>query len=404
MKDSTTKAQAPTKLFIGGIERSGTTVLASALARYLNGVAIPEAQFKKFLLASDTGPEVMRDVRQSMRFRLWDLPYQEYQAASGAETFDCIVDHMLAKHGIATPALTIDHTPENCGCGAELLAAFPEACLIHITRDPRAVISSLMRTDWGVPTLGDALSYWRKRNALAERAFALAEGSLGARVATLSYEELCDAPDKTLARLCDALVLTRLRLNPLGRHWCHAIRKLNTNASQTCLATIFNGAPSCRRLTLSVLRRNCQRHRLGVSTGFNPGQPKAACRVHRCRQGRGSGSGPDFVADGRAWTELICRLGQARRLRSPKEIALVVLEIIRRIVPQFCTKRVKGRRRAVNRKRFGDLTHPLWRESQRMCHRRLQSVGRAGPIGEMIALRNGGGSRMVRHHTGASGQ
>ncbi len=208
MKESTKEALALTKLFIGGIERSGTTVLASALARYLNGVAIPEAQFKKFLLASEAGPEVMRDVRQSMRFRLWDLPHQEYQAASGAETFDCIVNHMLAKHGIATPALTIDHTPENCGCGAELLAAFPAACLIHITRDPRAVISSLMRTDWGVPTLGDALSYWRKRNALAERAFALAEGSFGARVATLSYEELCDAPDETLARLCGALGVT----------------------------------------------------------------------------------------------------------------------------------------------------------------------------------------------------
>lgn len=181
-------------IFVGGIERSGTTVLATALARYTGGVALPESQFKKLLVGAErTGKESWATLQRNFRYRLWDLPYiaPPLPERSGSQVFLDITDVLLRAHGLEEKQLLIDHTPENCGVVTTLLREFELSVFVHVVRDPRAVIASLLRTDWNLGSVPRALAYWQARNELSERAFAATQAG-ETRVLTVRYEELCN--------------------------------------------------------------------------------------------------------------------------------------------------------------------------------------------------------------------
>lgn len=188
-------------IFVGGIERSGTTIIAAALARHTGGVALPEAQFKKLLVGRDQfARRDLRQLRRHFRFRLWDLALDEsgLLGRSGREVYSQLADQMLVRHGLPLGGVIIDHTPENTGLLPGLLDAFDGLGLVHVVRDPRAVIASLLRTDWNLPDIDRALAFWHERNRLAEIALVAAEND--SRIVTLRYEEFCEDPLMRLDR------------------------------------------------------------------------------------------------------------------------------------------------------------------------------------------------------------
>lgn len=95
---------------------------------------------------------------------------------------------------------TIDFLPA-------LARLFPGARFIVIHRDPRAVVASLLAMGRKDPTQkAHPVSYmrhWRKQVVLA-RAFA-EDPAHGRRLAAVRFEDLCETPEKELARLCDFL-------------------------------------------------------------------------------------------------------------------------------------------------------------------------------------------------------
>jgi hypothetical protein len=95
---------------------------------------------------------------------------------------------------------TIDFLPA-------LARLFPEARFIVIHRDPRAVVTSLLAMGRKDETQkAHAVSYmrhWRKQVVLAQ-AFA-ADRSYGPRLAGIRFEDLCAKPGLELARICESL-------------------------------------------------------------------------------------------------------------------------------------------------------------------------------------------------------
>jgi hypothetical protein len=98
-----------------------------------------------------------------------------------------------------------DKTPLNTLYLEWLDAMFPDACYVHVLRDGRAVVESLVR-NWG--DLNDEASLlkgceiWRER---VHRARRFCASRARGRSIEIRYEELVDDPGSTLVRVADLL-------------------------------------------------------------------------------------------------------------------------------------------------------------------------------------------------------
>lgn len=202
-------------VFIGGCERSGTTLLGAMLGGHPSYVCVPEMQFKFDLLrlSSNGGGEKM-DKASSLRalykrssFRIWDLPIElgslPHESVSYRECINWLVTAYGEKVAKPTPTVWIDHTPKNARYAATLFQAFPDASMIHIVRDGRAVAASVLPLDWGPNEIEPAARFWAERLAYG----LTAESRWPDKVVRVHYEDLVQAPEPTLQKLCAAIDL-----------------------------------------------------------------------------------------------------------------------------------------------------------------------------------------------------
>jgi hypothetical protein len=214
-------------IFIGGVERSGTTLLASLLGAGQKYTATPESQFKRAMLlhwnrcrARDRYPNTGawgREVAAHRRFRHWGVAmrrwYQLPPETPLAERLASLVaDYAEQRQALNGPEAWIDHSPENIRYAAALGAAFPEVRFVHLVRDGRAVAASQMPLPWGPNHILDAAAGWVKTVALG----LAAEQAMPERVLRLHYETLVRQPESTLRWLCARLGLTYDPRMPLG--------------------------------------------------------------------------------------------------------------------------------------------------------------------------------------------
>ena len=198
-------------VFIGGCHRSGTTLLGSMLGAHSDCLCVPESHFKVAALSAHlargtTGASRVLDaISKDWRFRLWevDIPsasvFEGELGGSCAGLIEWIVSRYGERVGKPAPRIWVDHTPSNVRHAATLLEAFPDAQMIHIVRDGRAVAASLLPLDWGPNRIDRAAHLWVEMvgHGLA------AEAHWGAaRVARVRYEDLVQEPHAALARLC----------------------------------------------------------------------------------------------------------------------------------------------------------------------------------------------------------
>ena len=90
-----------------------------------------------------------------------------------------------------------DKTPTLARYLPELAGIWENACFIHVIRDPRSVVASLVRVPFGPKTVKDAAWHWR--------AMLTACRTSGRRVRhyiEIHYESLIRAPETELRRLC----------------------------------------------------------------------------------------------------------------------------------------------------------------------------------------------------------
>ena len=192
-------------IFIGGAGRSGTTLLRVMLDSHPHIACGPELK---------VGPTLAR---------LW-LDCQTGYAANlralhlGSQDVNRILADTLAaflapfQQATGKPRIA-EKTPGNVLFFGPLHHLFPESPLVHVIRDGRDVVASLLGVDWTGPD-GHPVSY--TRNARAAAAYWVASVQAGRQVAAIDpgvreqyievrYENLVTDPEGELRRLLDFL-------------------------------------------------------------------------------------------------------------------------------------------------------------------------------------------------------
>ncbi|MCP3958750.1 MAG: sulfotransferase [bacterium] len=199
-------------LFIVGCPRSGTTLLAAMLGAGPGCVAVPESQFLPECRGAldrgeidDNARSVFSWIQRHPRFRLWGLDPDpavlpsEGGPAALTRVMEWLAGQWAGSVDRADAVVWIDHTPTHVRWGDTLLDLFPEARLVHLVRDGRAVAASLRPLDWGPGEPVAAARWWESRVAPG---LAL-ETSRPDRVARARFEDLVADPEPALRRVCD---------------------------------------------------------------------------------------------------------------------------------------------------------------------------------------------------------
>lgn len=194
-------------IFVGGVERSGTTMLGSMLGTPATYICPPEMPFKTTILDSDQdrwSPMQLRELVLSdpkTELQGWRIAEQDwrFENASSSQAVVEIVRGYARLVDRADPAVWIDHTPNNARRALTLMRAFPDARFIHVVRDGRAVAASLRKLEWGPNTMRRAARFW-----LEGLSFGLAaESAFADRSIRVRYEDVVADPIATLREICE---------------------------------------------------------------------------------------------------------------------------------------------------------------------------------------------------------
>lgn len=192
--------------FIVGCGRSGTSLLRGLLNGHPE-VAIPlESLFiPDFLRKAD---ELTTDRLRSMivrepELREWGLQVDSSDLRDCQTVGDMVAQLHVQYAGEQGKRRWGNKTPRFVRWLDLLHLHFPEAYFIHVVRDPRAVASSLIRSDVHRSTALHAARRWQ-RDVAAGLEFERAAPSFSLRV---RYEDLARAPGEVLAEVCQFLGL-----------------------------------------------------------------------------------------------------------------------------------------------------------------------------------------------------
>jgi len=209
-----------TPIFIVGVQRSGTTLLAAMLASHSNLSCGPETHF--FRRLSQIGSKSLCDEKTwpkpAVNF-ICSISHTDY---SGNPNKLLIDKYRLTKQDIGnflegkSPSIPhilssvtdqymrgmgkrrwVEKTPDHINYLGMIRNYYPDSLIIHIIRDPRDVALSLLKLPWGVKTYLEALLFWQRQIRSFERFSSVDELTY-----TLRYEDLIVSPREVLLKLC----------------------------------------------------------------------------------------------------------------------------------------------------------------------------------------------------------
>jgi hypothetical protein len=179
--------------FIGGAPRSGLTLLRRFLAAH------PQT-----CCGSDTGVPVAI-VRQARDFAMTLGTLHENEFRLDGSAVRSIFGRLLADCFSAPAARVVcEKTPINIVVFEDLAAMLPSARFIHVVRDGRDVVASLLQRNWRDPRTGAKFDYVAEIAAAARYWTSLAEVGLraertiGDKLLRIRYEDLVTDPDAIL--------------------------------------------------------------------------------------------------------------------------------------------------------------------------------------------------------------
>jgi hypothetical protein len=236
-------------IFVVGAPRSGTTFLAGAIAAQPRLVDLGEVQPVKAAIP-----------------KLASLPERE-----AASRFRRILDR-VRRLGLSAHLRGIEQTPETAFVLGAVLQAYPEAQAVHIVRDGRDVVCSLLERGWlsagrggrddTHATYGAHVRFWvepdradefvdasdAKRAAWAWRRYVTAARGEDERRLEVRYEDLSADPRGTAGRLARALDLDADALaNALSRAHDRSVGRWRRDLTAEQLAEVEQEAGALLR-------------------------------------------------------------------------------------------------------------------------------------------------------------
>lgn len=199
-------------IFIGGCDRSGTTMLGDILGASTGAFATPESQWvhqmapQQHLGIFGSQAALLDWLCAEFRFAVWGLdrerdlddlrlPLDEPRACVEAILRRYLERNLPEK--AATP-VWVDHTPDNMRYYPVLHTLFPDARFIHIIRDGRAVYQSVRHLNWGPNNAYIGTRFWASR---LEQSL-LVEMAEGERCLRVRYEDILRQPAVEIERIC----------------------------------------------------------------------------------------------------------------------------------------------------------------------------------------------------------
>jgi hypothetical protein len=210
--------QAP--IFIVGVPRSGTTLLAAMLAAHSRMSCGPETHFFRYLSKIDPGSLCDKETWPGPAIDfLYSVTYPSFSESERKNLVDKyeverqqVEEYLTAREPLISNILSsvteqymrtmakvrwVEKTPDHIKHVDLIRKYFPESPIIRIQRDPRDVAVSLTKVPWGAPSFPRALLFWKKFVEASEKFFCTDRNSY-----TLRYEDLISSPVKELQRLC----------------------------------------------------------------------------------------------------------------------------------------------------------------------------------------------------------
>ena len=214
--DDSSRSSSPTiedgLFFIVGAPRSGTTLLQTILSRHTRLHIPPETEF--FM---SYGQETLdrlgfdRYIRAFLASQRWkdqglrdsELRAELNRSARSRPTARDVFLAMMALHARkqAKPRIG-EKSPHHCRSVRAILAAFPDARIIHLVRDPRDVVASRLRMPW---SRGSHLAVAREWRRIIEHHLELRRELPPATYLELRYESLAQDPESSARLLCNFL-------------------------------------------------------------------------------------------------------------------------------------------------------------------------------------------------------
>ena len=204
-------------IFIGGCERSGTTMLGSYLGKHPDLLVTPESQFKLELMryTAEDGTIVVEQtisyLKREYRLKSWKISLDELatQLAEKSrigyrELIEYILDQYQDKHQLGETRYWVDHTPNNMRNGLRLNRLFPDAKFIHIVRDGRGVAYSYRQVNWGPYETYFSAKDWVSK---VGHGLALAHHLGPDKVLLTRYEDILEDPLVEISKICSFLRL-----------------------------------------------------------------------------------------------------------------------------------------------------------------------------------------------------
>lgn len=200
------------KVFIVGCDRSGTTMLASMIGSFTNTTVLPEAQFiSDFLNLNrsndfvNIGVEFKNFVIKHNRYKLWEkkLNAESWKLVVEENDINSIYEKFVKEYDKSNVTKrSVDHTPCNIN-SVHLINQYLDDCkFIFLYRDPRAVASSLMKSDWGPNDIIGCTNKWLSTTA---KGLCYEKSNYDKEIISIKYEKIVNKDDFELSRISNYL-------------------------------------------------------------------------------------------------------------------------------------------------------------------------------------------------------
>lgn len=221
-----TQIKCKNPIFIIGCPRSGTTVLASILNRHSQIASATETHFFNFIAKNNYKWDDF-DLNAFKRFleesRITDFTnllqadsvslidkFTNYKTTEDEtllesnefhkkQVFDILMNTLLEKRH---KKRFCEKTPQHLNNVNEILKLYPQAKFVHLVRDGRDTVNSLLKMPWRPDGLVNNARFWIQYIKLGQELNKQAEALVN-NLLTVKYENLLKQPNETIKLICE---------------------------------------------------------------------------------------------------------------------------------------------------------------------------------------------------------